>query len=140
MNVNVSSLCHPTKNVLSLANSSLDVMNVDVSIELRVRISMDDFIHKIPWDEEDILDIKGLSLSSTQGFDEDMKIVRESPTNVCPITLQPMAVAVRGKNCLHRQLFDAKSYIMLGNATNKWSCPICGKPLDPEELIRCSLG
>ena len=37
-------------------------------------------------------------------------------------------IPVRGVNCDHLQCFDLESYLLMNYNSNKWKCPICGKP------------
>eukprot|EP00928_Gymnodinium_smaydae_P036971 TRINITY_DN25742_c0_g6_i1.p1 TRINITY_DN25742_c0_g6~~TRINITY_DN25742_c0_g6_i1.p1 ORF type:complete len:457 (-),score=57.16 TRINITY_DN25742_c0_g6_i1:20-1390(-) len=56
----------------------------------------------------------------------------------CPITLDRVHVPARGRTCLHLRCFDLAAYCRSSrgmSAFNKrWSCPVCGDQLRPEDL------
>ena len=44
-----------------------------------------------------------------------------------------------GRKCTHLQVFDAEAYLHVNNAMKnldkRWRCPVCSRPLHPEELM-----
>ena len=52
----------------------------------------------------------------------------------CPISNAKIENPGRGINCIHYQCFDLKAFIQRGISTNNWTCPICGNPINFNDL------
>ncbi|KNC96944.1 uncharacterized protein SPPG_09495 [Spizellomyces punctatus DAOM BR117] len=70
------------------------------------------------------------------GDDDDIQMGNQIITFKCPLTLVRIKVPVKSKKCRHRQCFDCEAFLTLNqNPGSKWKCPVCGKPVDPGDLL-----
>ncbi|TPX66854.1 hypothetical protein SpCBS45565_g04185 [Spizellomyces sp. 'palustris'] len=70
------------------------------------------------------------------GDDDDIQMGNQIITFKCPLTLVRINVPVKSKKCRHRQCFDCEAFLTLNqNPGSKWKCPVCGKPIDPGDLL-----
>ncbi|KAH9982666.1 PINIT domain-containing protein [Lactifluus volemus] len=53
----------------------------------------------------------------------------------CPLSYGRIKTPCRSSQCVHVQCFDALSWYSLNEQTTTWSCPICERSINPEELI-----
>jgi hypothetical protein len=52
----------------------------------------------------------------------------------CPLTFGRIKTPVRGKHCSHIQCFDLSSYLTMNQSYPKFTCPVCSKPANYEDL------
>ena len=121
-------------NNLTLKNPLPLLLNLVVQIEVKKAITLNAFIEKIPCDSDSLLDLASLSLQNISS--NDMAVLHTKHSIKCPITLQTIGLPVRGKNCQHRQPFDAIAYLRLGSRNGYWKCPLCTADISPEDLVR----
>ena len=121
-------------NSLTLKNPLPLLLNLVVQIEVKKAITFNAFIEKIPYDPDSLLDLASLSLQNISN--DDMTVLHAKHSVKCPITLQTICLPVRGKNCLHRQPFDAIAYLRMGSRNGYWKCPLCASDMSPEDLVR----
>ncbi|EIM92535.1 uncharacterized protein STEHIDRAFT_136385 [Stereum hirsutum FP-91666 SS1] len=53
----------------------------------------------------------------------------------CPLSYMRISTPCRAIQCVHPQCFDALSWYSVNEQTTTWSCPICEKPVNHEDLI-----
>lgn len=59
----------------------------------------------------------------------------------CPISMKPIEVPVRGKNCKHMQCFDLNSFLGSNSfpSGRRWRCICCDALVSVYDLVRCEL-
>ena len=63
------------------------------------------------------------------------EIVVEHPLNpICPLTKKIIFHPSRSVRCDHPECFDLSGFLCYSLKNNTWQCPICHKPLRPEDL------
>lgn len=102
-----------------------------------------------------ILPNQSCSTSPVQRSSEDDDIIvsqttisLKCPVRAAPCTRAPscvlnhaqlshahIATPVRSEKCNHPSCFDAISWFSVNEQTSTWSCPICDKPINQEDLI-----
>lgn len=127
--LNISQSCVPGKNVLTVFNPHADLLCANFQIEVKVHLGMDQVISKIPRSVYASLDFGSLSLSESGGREDELQTLSVTSSELCPITLRSIKVAVKGQLCQHRQSFDAHSFLLLACESGSWCCPICGYQL-----------
>jgi hypothetical protein len=65
---------------------------------------------------------------------EDPPIRRPMWSGVCPFSRRVITCPVRGVNCAHWQCFDLLPWVIDGDNTGNWKCPICHLPIKADEL------
>ena len=63
-----------------------------------------------------------------------LKIEQPVTNGFCPLTRKVMITPARGVQCQHLECFDLTGFLCHSIKLNKWICPICKKPLNPEDL------
>lgn len=121
-NINISALCQPGLNTISLGNPSSETVVVKLQIDLNDFTDLNRFIKRIPDDISSFVDLSSLSIDGS----DDLSVIGQKCCKICPIMLRPIDIAVKSRNCRHLQPFDALSFLNLAIATNSWKCPICG--------------
>lgn len=53
----------------------------------------------------------------------------------CPLTFARIKTPVKGKQCQHIQCFDLTSYLSMNRNYPKFSCPVCSKTTNYEDLV-----
>lgn len=131
--LNISPHCIPSTNNMTISNELNDsLLEVSIQIELKISLDIPTLIHRIPHD----LNLDLMSLSFT-GFDNDeLQIISNIRSDICPISFLPIKVGVKGKECKHSQEMDAESYLVMAKSMNSWKCPLCSLYLPPEDLIK----
>ena len=80
---------------------------------------------------------------SSDESDSDMKTNMNdiSFTLNCPISMKPMTIPVRGKNCKHLQCYDLESFLLSNSfpSGRRWRCIGCDSLLNLTNLIQCGL-
>lgn len=128
--LNISQHCIPFANNLIILNENNDnLLEISFQIELKVNLELEKAIHLIPQD----LNLDFMSLSCSDG---KLPIVFDIKCSICPISLTPIKVGVKGKDCKHSQIMDAESFLRMATSLNSWKCPICFQHLPPEDLIK----
>ncbi|KAI0274831.1 PINIT domain-containing protein [Gloeopeniophorella convolvens] len=69
--------------------------------------------------------------------DEDDDIVAgpQKTSLKCPLSYCRITTPCRSSQCVHVQCFDALSWYSVNEQTTTWSCPVCEKPINHEDLI-----
>lgn len=131
--LNISPHCIPSTNKMTISNElNGSLLEVSIQIELKICLDIPTLIHRIPHD----LNLDFMSLSFTGSADDDLQIISNFRSETCPISLLPIKVGVKGKDCKHSQVMDAESYIVMAKSMNSWKCPLCSLYLPPEDLIK----
>lgn len=52
----------------------------------------------------------------------------------CPLTRKLIARPARGRNCMHEECFDLTGFICYSLKNKSWTCPVCNRPLPPDDL------
>ncbi|KAF4656618.1 hypothetical protein FOL46_007739 [Perkinsus olseni] len=57
----------------------------------------------------------------------------------CPLSMCPMSMPARGKNCTHMQCFDLEMFIgtqpRMSAFNNRWKCGVCSRVVRPDDLV-----
>ncbi|VDB99640.1 unnamed protein product [Peniophora sp. CBMAI 1063] len=71
-----------------------------------------------------------------QSSDDDDIVAGPSKISLkCPLSYMKIATPARSAACVHPSCFDAMSWFSVNEQTTTWTCPICEKPINQEELI-----
>jgi len=128
----ITALLVPGRNCLAIYNTDPNPASVALSLCLYQLHHIQSFVRSIPF-HPNILGFDELSIIDPQ---DDISILGENTIETCPITLKPPSVPVRGKNCRHKQTFDAAAYLEIASVSGNWTCPCCAVPCLPLDLIR----
>ena len=120
--LDISAQCIFGRNDLTLRNISSSSIEAEISVDMKIDYSVEEVLQAIPPDHELKEAVFRLNIGTNGG---EVKILGETRTNTCPITLQTIAIPVKGKTCTHVQTFDARNYLELAASSNRWLCPIC---------------
>lgn len=87
--------------------------------------------------------IKGQSVTidDTDNDCDNLSDLSQVFSLICPISMTPIKIPVRGKECKHIQCFDL-NYFLNSNkfvSGSRWKCPTCNVILDPFSLLKCGL-
>ena len=53
-----------------------------------------------------------------------------------PLTLTRLRVPVRARSCEHVRCFDLESFLEMYSSSEEKPCPVCGKDIDPRDLVK----
>ncbi|XP_069818707.1 E3 SUMO-protein ligase PIAS4 [Dendropsophus ebraccatus] len=54
---------------------------------------------------------------------------------ICPLVKMRLTVPCRAETCAHLQCFDAVFYLQMNEKKPTWTCPVCDKPAQYDQLI-----
>ncbi|XP_068090323.1 E3 SUMO-protein ligase PIAS4-like [Hyperolius riggenbachi] len=54
---------------------------------------------------------------------------------ICPLVKMRLSVPCRAETCAHLQCFDAVFYLQMNEKKPTWTCPVCDKPAQYDQLI-----
>ncbi|KAH9081901.1 PINIT domain-containing protein [Lactarius deliciosus] len=80
-------------------------------------------------------DVLAQRAQAAKDEDEDIVAGPQKTTLKCPLSYGRIATPCRSSQCVHVQCFDALSWYSVNEQTTTWSCPVCEKPINHEELI-----
>lgn len=97
-----------------------------------------------PVSNEDIIkQIKSRPLISKQSTvqriiddnnDDDIQTLSTVLSLKCPLSYTKLAIPVRSIHCDHIECFDALSFLLLQKQASTWTCPICNKLINFQDL------
>ncbi|KAI0068256.1 hypothetical protein BV25DRAFT_1793319 [Artomyces pyxidatus] len=67
--------------------------------------------------------------------DDDIVAGPQKMSLKCPLSYCRITTPCRSSQCVHPHCFDAMSWYSVNEQTTTWSCPICEKTINHEELI-----
>jgi E3 SUMO-protein ligase PIAS1 len=80
-------------------------------------------------------DVLAQRAQAAKDEDEDIVSGPQKTTLKCPLSYGRITTPCRSSQCVHVQCFDALSWYSVNEQTTTWSCPVCEKPINHEELI-----
>ncbi|KAH9968782.1 PINIT domain-containing protein [Russula dissimulans] len=80
-------------------------------------------------------DILAQRKQGTRLEDDDIVAGPQKTTLKCPLSYGRISTPCRSSQCVHVQCFDALSWYKLNEQTTTWSCPVCEKSINHEDLI-----
>ncbi|KAH9050423.1 PINIT domain-containing protein [Lactarius hengduanensis] len=80
-------------------------------------------------------DVLAQRAQAAKDEDEDIVAGPQKTTLKCPLSYGRIATPCRSSQCVHVQCFDALSWYSVNEQTTTWSCPVCEKSINHEELI-----
>ncbi|KAI9462377.1 PINIT domain-containing protein [Lactarius psammicola] len=80
-------------------------------------------------------DVLAQRAQAAKDEDEDIVAGPQKTTLKCPLSYGRITTPCRSSQCVHVQCFDALSWYSVNEQTTTWSCPVCEKPINHEELI-----
>lgn len=93
-----------------LQNNHNDIIIISFEICLRERVSFDEYLDSLVTITDD------LQPREYDHDDDDVQIERQSISNNCPITLQPIRYPAKGARCKHVEVFALISMYLIGRA------------------------
>lgn len=72
---------------------------------------------------------------TTATNDDDLLEVDSLVSLCCPLSIERMKVAAKGRSCTHQRCFDLETFLLFSNSTDIWQCPLCNKALPWKDLI-----
>lgn len=67
---------------------------------------------------------------------DDFSMLSQKMSLKCPLSLIPISIPAKGKDCTHVQCFDLNSFLEFTRRSTKFSCPVCVKhEASPSALI-----
>ena len=103
--------------------TSLQVTNVSPAVPIVIvirwmkRVSVERLVQMVVNQKGGLVDVPG------------------APVNgICPLTMKVISTPARSLACAHNECFDLTGYLARAFKTNDWMCPICHKPVSPEEI------
>lgn len=66
--------------------------------------------------------------------DDDLEVATSSLSLKCPLTYSRMKFPAKSIYCQHIQCFDCLSFLQLQEQIPTWTCPICSRKVELEEL------
>jgi len=67
---------------------------------------------------------------------DELEVIGETSTHRCPISMKPIEVPVRGRNCKHARCFDLATFMRFVQEQQRhWKCPLCPEEVQPTELV-----
>jgi len=67
--------------------------------------------------------------------DDDIVAGPQKTSLKCPLSYGRITTPCRSSQCVHVQCFDAMSWYSVNEQTTTWSCPVCEKSINYEDLI-----
>ncbi|KAF8272903.1 PINIT domain-containing protein [Lactarius quietus] len=80
-------------------------------------------------------DVLAQRAQAAKDEDEDIVAGPQKTTLKCPLSYGRITTPCRSSQCVHVQCFDALSWYSVNEQTTTWTCPVCEKPINNEELI-----
>ncbi|GAB5356106.1 hypothetical protein AAMO2058_000262500 [Amorphochlora amoebiformis] len=74
------------------------------------------------------------SSTDSHGNDDIMQTDVIIPLS-CPLSIDRIQQAARGKNCNHPRCFDLLTFLEYSQQSHVWQCPVCMKPLPLQEIV-----
>ncbi|KAF4690934.1 hypothetical protein FOZ60_016537 [Perkinsus olseni] len=80
-----------------------------------------------------------MARSEIEGSREELEGNTRVLPLTCPLSMCPMSMPARGKNCTHMQCFDLEMFIgtqpRMSAFNNRWKCGVCSRVVRPEDLV-----
>ncbi|KAJ3061025.1 hypothetical protein HDU98_003054 [Podochytrium sp. JEL0797] len=75
------------------------------------------------------------STSANAPSNDDICVGDSVVSFTCPLSLKRVQHPARGKNCKHKQAFDAKIFLAFNENKDSWKCIVCNHHIDQSDLL-----
>ncbi|KAI9324217.1 hypothetical protein BDR26DRAFT_882021 [Obelidium mucronatum] len=73
--------------------------------------------------------------AAAQAAEDDVSVGDSTITFSCPLALIRIKHPAKGKNCKHKQVFDAETFLSFNEKKDTWKCVVCNLRIEQNDLI-----